>query len=75
MEGSKSAQIITGTYLDPGGPKTYGSYGSGSGTLLESVQIERQDKKEESGRLGNGQREDLGRISERAQIKRGQRGD
>jgi hypothetical protein len=32
MEGSRSVQIIKDP--DPGGPKTYGSYGYGSGTLV-----------------------------------------
>jgi hypothetical protein len=49
-KGSRSVQIIK--YPDPGGPKTYGTYGFGSGSLLESVQIERQDKKRGEEELG-----------------------
>jgi hypothetical protein len=33
MEGSRSIQIMKDP--DPGGPKTYGSYGSGSTTLVQ----------------------------------------
>jgi hypothetical protein len=60
---------VQNSYRSGEAPKTYRSYGSG--TLLESVQIERLDKKGGRGRLGNGQREDLkegtGRNSKRVQ--------
>jgi hypothetical protein len=39
--GSGSVQIYFGLGADPGGPKTYGSYGSGSRTLEESNTIRR----------------------------------
>jgi hypothetical protein len=69
-------QLSEGTFTsvlkDLGGPKTYRSYRSGSGTLLESVQIERQDKKEGRGGLGKWtEREDLKGRTERI-IKRAQ---
>ncbi len=34
MEGSESGSVKIINYPDPGGPKTYGSYVSGSGTVV-----------------------------------------
>jgi hypothetical protein len=39
MEGSRAVQIITD--LDPGGPQTYGSYGSGSRDTAKNITLKR----------------------------------
>jgi hypothetical protein len=41
--GSGSVQINYGLGADPGGPKTYGSFGSGSRTLEESNTMRRKN--------------------------------